>query len=51
MLQLIKKHAPDGAFGPEDIRILVAAFEDAWQRRQKSGVSLDAGPPRRTSLQ
>ncbi len=40
MLQILKKHAK--AFGPEEIRILVAAFDDAWQRLQKSGAKLEA---------
>ncbi len=40
MLQIIKQHA-DGTFGPEEIRILVTAFDDTWQRVQKSGVKLD----------
>ncbi len=36
MLQIIKKYA-NGVFGPEEILILVTAFDDAWQRVQKSG--------------
>jgi hypothetical protein len=30
-------------FGPEEIRILVIAFDDAWQRLQKCGVRLEGG--------
>jgi hypothetical protein len=33
----------NGAFGPEEIRILVTAFDDAWQRLQKCGVRIEAG--------
>ena len=40
MLQIIKKYA-DGVFGPEEIGILVTAFDDAWRCVQKSGVKLD----------
>jgi hypothetical protein len=37
MLQLIKKHIERGVFSPEDVRILVAAFDAAWQYVQSSG--------------
>jgi hypothetical protein len=30
MLQLIAKLGETGAFSPEDVRVLVAAFEKAW---------------------
>jgi hypothetical protein len=32
-----------GAYGPEEVCILVAAFDDARQRLEKSGVKLDEG--------
>jgi hypothetical protein len=37
---LLGKHA--GAFGPDDIRILVDAFDKAWQAVQASGAVFDA---------
>jgi hypothetical protein len=40
MLQLIREHARVGAFGPEAIPILVAAFDAAWARLEKSGAKL-----------
>ena len=39
MLVAIDKHAK-GVFDPDDIRVLVAAFEDAWRSLADSGVSL-----------
>jgi hypothetical protein len=42
MLQLIQKHAGNGAFEPEDVRILVSAFDDAWQQIQNSSARLDS---------
>jgi hypothetical protein len=29
----------DGAFDPETVRILTAAFDEAWQSLEKSGVT------------
>jgi hypothetical protein len=37
MLQQIAKFGEEGTFAPEDVRILVAAFEAAWSRVQASG--------------
>ena len=31
------KRFADGAFYPEEVRILVAAFDDAWAKLQSSG--------------
>jgi hypothetical protein len=33
-----------GAFDPEEVRILVAAFEKAWASVQASGAVFDTGP-------
>ena len=41
MLQIVEKYAGKTAFEPEELRILVAAFEDAWRRLDKSGVRFD----------
>jgi hypothetical protein len=41
MLHIIRNTVGDGAFGPEEIRILTVAFDDAWERLQKSGIRLD----------
>jgi hypothetical protein len=38
MLELINKHAGEGVFQPEDLCILVVAFEQAWQHLKRSGV-------------
>jgi hypothetical protein len=37
MHAIVAKHAGEGAFQPEEIAILVAAFDSCWQRLQKSG--------------
>jgi len=42
MLQIIKEYADGGAFQPEEVAILVAAFDDAWQRLSKSGAQFDS---------
>ena len=39
MLQLIKKHGEGCVFTPEEVRILVAAFDAAWESIQ-SGAQL-----------
>src|SRR5207244_268380 len=38
MLQIIGKHAENTAFQPEEVAILVAAFDGCWNRLLKSGV-------------
>jgi hypothetical protein len=38
MLKVIEKFAPEGVFNPEDVRILVAAFDQAWAHMERSGV-------------
>ena len=38
MLQIFEKYAGKGAFQPEELFILVAAFDDAWKRLENSGV-------------
>jgi hypothetical protein len=35
MLTFIEENAPAGVFLPEDVRILVAAFDDAWVTAQR----------------
>ena len=42
MLQLFEKYAGKGAFQPEELLILVAAFDDAWKRLENSGVRFDS---------
>jgi hypothetical protein len=37
MLTAIELHAP-GVFDPDQIRVLVAALEDTWQKLLESGV-------------
>ena len=38
MLCIIKNDGADGVFEPEVLRVLVAAFEEAWQRLEKHGI-------------
>jgi hypothetical protein len=40
MHHLIKKHLQGGVFQPEEVRILVAAFDAAWASVQSSGAQL-----------
>jgi hypothetical protein len=45
MKEYLNGHAiayPTEVFDPDAIRILTAAFDDAWQRLQNSGVSFDS---------
>jgi hypothetical protein len=42
MLTLIRERGVEGAFDPETIRIMVAAFERAWASVQTSGASRSA---------
>jgi hypothetical protein len=37
MLQVLAKHALDGAFDDKEVRILVEAFDRAWKAVQDSG--------------
>ena len=36
MLKIVKQHA-NGVFKPDEVSLLVAAFDDCWRRFQKSG--------------
>jgi hypothetical protein len=38
VLQIVKKYGAEGVFHPEDLLVLSAAFDKAWQRLEKSGV-------------
>ena len=38
MLQIIKTHGEEGSFQPEDLIVLVAAFDEAWQQFEETGV-------------
>jgi hypothetical protein len=40
MLHHLKRHPHGGVFKPDDIRILTAAFEEAWRAVQASGASV-----------
>jgi hypothetical protein len=43
MLRIAQKYADqDGTFEPEELSVLVAAFEDAWAQLLKSGARLDS---------
>jgi hypothetical protein len=41
VLQIIKHNAAEGVFEPEDLRVLNAAFDEAWKRLEKSGVRFE----------
>ena len=38
MLTLIRTFGFEGAFAPDELAILVGAFDDAWRQLEKSGV-------------
>jgi hypothetical protein len=42
VLQLIKSLGAEGVFSPEDLSVLVAAFDEAWAGLEKSGVRFDS---------
>jgi hypothetical protein len=42
MLHFIRQHGEAGAFTPEEITILAAAFDEAWEQVLKSGARLDS---------
>jgi hypothetical protein len=39
MIEFLNRHARDAAFDPDAVRILTAAFDDAWQSLLTSGAS------------
>jgi hypothetical protein len=41
MLEAIDKYA-GGVFNPDDVRILVAAFDNAWQSLLASGITFES---------
>jgi hypothetical protein len=38
VLTLIRAYGPEGAFAPDQVAILVGAFDDDWHQLEKSGV-------------
>jgi hypothetical protein len=38
VLRIIKTHGEEGSFQPEEVLVLVAAFDEAWQGLEGSGV-------------
>jgi hypothetical protein len=42
VLHLIKRHPAAGSFSPEDITVLAAAFDEAWEHLEKSGARLES---------
>src|SRR5437016_11527826 len=38
VLQIIKQYGLEGSFQPEDLLVLAAAFDEAWQRVEKTGI-------------
>jgi hypothetical protein len=49
MLQIIAKHAGNAAFDPDEIAILVAAFDACWGRLLKSGVQYGSNHARQAA--
>ena len=41
VLQIIEHNTAKGIFEPEDLRVLTAAFDEAWKRLEKSGVRFE----------
>ena len=46
MLRLVKQFAPEAMFPPDELAILCAAFDDAWQQLERSGVRFDSDDQR-----
>ena len=42
MRAIVARYAGEGAFQPEELAILVAAFDDCWERLQKSGARYES---------
>ena len=38
MLRIIKAYGGEGVFQPEELLVLVAAFDEAWRQLERSGV-------------
>ena len=47
MLEFRKYNCTEDMFKPVDLRILVAAFDEAWKQLEKSGVRFDSDYQRR----
>jgi hypothetical protein len=41
VLRIIKAHGEEGVFPPEELHVLVAAFDEAWEQLERSGVRFD----------
>ena len=41
VLRIIQAHGGEGVFLPEELLVLVAAFDEAWQQLERSGVRFD----------
>jgi hypothetical protein len=41
MLRIIKAHGEEGVFSPDELLVLVAAFDEAWQQLERNGVGFD----------
>jgi hypothetical protein len=42
VLQIIQKYGAEGVFQPEDLVVMVAAFDEAWHRLESSGVRFES---------
>jgi hypothetical protein len=41
VLRIVKACGEEGVFQPEELFVLVAAFDEAWQQLERSGVRFD----------
>ena len=44
MLKILENYA-EGVFEPDDVRVLVATFDEAWHQLMKSGASFNSRNP------
>jgi hypothetical protein len=40
--KIVKEYGADGAFQPEELLVLTAAFDEAWRRVEQTGVRFDS---------